>query len=47
MSTKQNERYMVPAAEVVEMKGEGLICGSLDPQWTDPFTDELDWSTLL
>ena len=28
---------------IVEVKQEGVICASADPQWIDPFDDELTW----
>lgn len=31
--TKQIELYEAPAAQVVEVKSEGIICGSKDPNY--------------
>ena len=37
MDKQKLELYESPTTEVVEVKFEGIICGSADPQYTNPF----------
>ena len=39
METKQNELYEAPTMKVVEVKTEGIICGSKDPNY-NPWEDK-------
>jgi hypothetical protein len=41
METKRTDLYEAPATEVVEVKTEGIICGSKDPNY-NPW-DNQNW----
>jgi hypothetical protein len=38
---QEKERYSAPIVEVLEVKGEGVIC--LSPQFNNPFNDEKEF----
>jgi len=40
---QHKEFYDSPMTQVVEVKTEGVICASADPQWNDPFNPEQNW----
>lgn len=40
---KQKELYAAPATEVLELRMEGVIAASGDPQFNKPFDDEQAW----
>ncbi|MBO7118162.1 MAG: hypothetical protein J6V81_05750 [Bacteroidales bacterium] len=37
------ELYSSPECEALEMKQEGVICASGNPQWNSPFNPEQKW----
>lgn len=37
------ELYSSPECEALEMKQEGVICASGNPQWNSPFNPEQNW----
>ena len=40
----KKETYIKPSTEVVDVRTEGVICASGDPQWNNnPFNPEQDW----
>lgn len=40
----KKELYDAPSMHIFEVKTEGVICASGDPQnYTNPFGDELSW----
>ena len=44
MKTKHKELYDAPSAQVFEVKAQGVICASGDPQdYVNPFGDEQDF----
>ena len=40
---KEIEQYISPESEALEMKLEGVIAASGDPQWNSPFNPEQNW----
>ena len=43
MKEMNSELYETPMTQVVEVKTEGVICASADPQWNNPFNPEQNW----
>jgi len=39
MENQKLERYESPTTEVLAVKADGIICGSADPQYTNPFSE--------
>lgn len=37
------EPYAAPEVEVLEVKSEGIICGSNDPKYSNPWNPEKSW----
>ena len=37
------QTYISPECEALEMRLEGVIAASGDPQWNSPFNPEQDW----
>jgi hypothetical protein len=40
---KEKQTYISPESEALEMKLEGVIAASGDPQWNSPFNPEQNW----
>ena len=40
---KEKQTYISPESEALEMKLEGVIAASGDPQWNRPFNPEQNW----
>ena len=40
---KEKENYITPATEAVDVRTEGVICASAEPQWNSPFNPEQNW----
>ena len=41
---KEKQTYISPESEALEMKLEGVICASADPQdYSNPFGDQQNW----
>lgn len=40
---KDRELYDAPEVEVLEVKSEGIICGSNDPKYSNPWNPEKSW----
>ena len=40
---KEKQIYTRPESEALEMRLEGVIAASGDPQWNDPFNPEEEW----
>ena len=40
---KEKETYTSPECEALEMRLEGVIAASVDPEFKKPFNDEVDW----